>query len=56
MPKLGPERPDHASDTRQLVERSRTESRAYVSARSLWIAFAAVLLAIVAFALILART
>jgi hypothetical protein len=56
MPDLGPDRLRHASDTRQLASRARTESGAHVSARAFWTAFAVILLAIGLFALILWQT
>jgi hypothetical protein len=56
MPDLGPDRLGHASETRQLAHRARTESSAHVSARAFWTAFAVILLAIALFALILRRT
>jgi hypothetical protein len=55
-PDPGPERSGFAAETRQIVERARTHSSAHVSARAFWIAFAAILLAIALFALILRQT
>ena len=49
----GERRTGHASDTRKLAARSRTESGAHVSARAFWIAFAVILLAVGLFALVL---
>lgn len=53
LPRMSSERPGHASETRELANRARTESGAHVSARAFWIAFAVILLAIALFALIL---
>ena len=54
VPDLGPERPGHASETREMVERMRTESGgATVSGRSFWIAFAVIAVVIALFALLL---
>lgn len=54
MPDLGPERPGQASDTRQMVERGRTESgAAEVSGRAFAIALLAIAVVIVALALLL---
>jgi len=54
LPHTG-ERRVHPSETRELANRARTETGAHVSARAFWIAFAVILLAIAAFALILWR-
>ena len=56
MSDLGATRTGHASDTRKLAARSRTETGPHVSARAFWIAFGVILLAIAVFALVLSRT
>jgi hypothetical protein len=56
MSDLGATRTGHASDTRKLAARSRTETGAHVSARAFWIAFAAIMLVIGLFALLLWMT
>jgi hypothetical protein len=52
MPDL-PERPEHPSDTRQMVERGRTQTGGEVSTRQFFIALAAIALAIAGLALLL---
>lgn len=52
MPDLGPERPGPASSTRQMVEADRAGIPARVSGRVFWIALAAIVIAILAFALL----
>jgi len=52
MPDI-PERPGQASETRQMVERGRTDMGAEVSSRTFWIALAAIAAAIIVFALLL---
>ena len=49
----GPERYRYPSDTRQLVERSRSHSDAQISARAFWTALTVVVLAVALFGLIL---
>ena len=46
LPDLGPERPGQASETRQMVERGRTETGANISNPVFFIAFAVIVLAI----------
>lgn len=53
LPDLGPERPGNASETRQMVERGRTETGAQVSTPAFFIALGVILAAIVAIALFL---
>ena len=53
LPDLGPERPGNASETRQMVERGRTETGGQVSTPAFFIALGAILAAIVAIALFL---
>ena len=55
MMDLGPERPGHPSDTRQMTEqgRARTHTDANVSGRKFWIAFVIIAAAIAAIALLL---
>lgn len=52
MPDLGPERPGQASETRQMVERGRTETGAEVSGRAFVIALMLIVVAIAVFALL----
>jgi len=53
MPDTGQERPGGASETRQMVERQRTETGARVSGRVFWAALTAIVLGIFALALLL---
>jgi hypothetical protein len=53
MPDLGPERPGHPSDTRQMVERGRTESGAQVSNPAFLIALAVIVVVVVVLFLLL---
>ncbi len=56
MSDLGATRTGHASDTRKLAARSRTETGAHVSARAFWIGLGVILLALALFALLLWMT
>jgi hypothetical protein len=47
LPDLGPERPGQASETRQMVERSRTETGGQVSNPAFLIALAVIVAGIV---------
>jgi hypothetical protein len=49
----GSDREDHASETRELANRARTDTSGHVSGRAFWIGFAIILLAIALFALVL---
>jgi len=53
VPDLGSERPGDPSDTRQLVERGRTETGAEVSGRAFLIAFAVIAAVIVGLILVM---
>lgn len=53
VPDLGPERPGDPSDTRQLVERGRTESGAHVGNGTFFIALSIVAAFIVVLVLLL---
>jgi hypothetical protein len=53
LPDLGPERPGQASETRQMGERSRTETGAQISTPAFLIAFGVILVGIVIFLLLL---
>lgn len=55
MMDLGPERPGHPSETRQMTEagRAATHSTAHVSGRKFWLAFFIITLAIAGIGLLL---
>ena len=55
MMDLGPERPGHASDTRQMTEAGRASAHtdANVSGRKFWIAFVVIAAVITVIALVL---
>lgn len=53
MPDLGPERPGDPSETRQLVERGRTQTGAEVNGSAFVLGLVAVLLAIAGLVLLL---
>lgn len=53
LPDLGPERPGHASETRQMVERARTETGHPMRGRSFVIAMIVIVLGIVGVALLI---
>lgn len=53
LPDLGPERPGEATETRQMVERGRTESGAEISGKAFLIALLVIAAGIVGVALLL---
>jgi len=53
LPDLGPERPGEATETRQMVERGRTETGAEISGKAFLIALISIALAIIGIALLL---
>lgn len=53
LPDLGPERPGQPSETRQMVERGRTENPAQVSNPAFLIALAVIVVGVVVFLLLL---
>jgi hypothetical protein len=55
LPDLGSEGLTHASETRKLAARVRTQPGGHVSGRAFWTAFAVIAIAIGLFALILLR-
>jgi hypothetical protein len=55
---LGPERPGHASETREMGEQGRAQTHrgeVDVSGRRFWIAFAIIVVVIAVFAFLLTR-
>lgn len=53
LPDLGPERPGQASETRQMVERGRTETGGEVSNPTFFIALVVIIAALIAVLLLL---
>ncbi|MGN6110300.1 MAG: hypothetical protein ACTHU0_34675 [Kofleriaceae bacterium] len=53
VPDLGPERPGHASVTREMVERKRAELDEPVSGRAFWLALGVIAVLIAGYAVLL---